>query len=269
MNSNYHHPSRYANIEMAKMSIVFDQFYNFKEYGMANRMVMICSIGGCEGKVHVRTFCVRHYQQWYRHGDPLHKERKSPICNVDGCLAKRKAGGMCGMHYQRNHNHGDPTITLITFGLTLEERFWNKVKKGKLRECWPWTAATDKDGYGIFGTESTTAAKAHRVAYQLKYGVDPGLLKVLHRCDNPPCVNPRHLYMGTPMDNMQDKIMRGRERYIRGEECHTAKLTAVQVQAIRKHHAEGMSSGLLANTFGVTRDNVYLIVKGKTWKHIQ
>ena len=173
------------------------------------------------------------------------------------------------MHYQRFLKHGDPTIRLGTPpGIPLADRFWAKVDISDKKECWMWTAGTDDDGYGIFGTEGTTAAKAHRVAYVLHYGVDPGPLQVLHRCDTPGCVNPRHLYVGTPMDNMQDKIVRGRDRYLRGEECPQAQLTARKVKNIRRLRDQHVAVKTIARQYRTTVSNVNAIIYRKSWKHI-
>jgi len=93
----------------------------------------------------------------------------------------------------------DPTI----------EAFWALVQKGKLRECWNWKGETEKGGYGKFPNPGKEK-RAHRFSYQLHYGrVPPGLF-VCHRCDNPTCVNPNHLYAGTAFDNARDASVRGR-----------------------------------------------------------
>lgn len=215
-----------------------------------------------------RGWCVKHYQQWRRHGDPEAKDKKSPICSVDGCNRKRLSRGWCNMHYQRWLKYGDPLTKLTTLGLSQEERFWLKVERKGKHDCWLWTAGTDDDGYGIFGTTGTRAAKAHRVSYEFKYSPIAPNIQVLHRCDNPSCVNPRHLYRGTPMDNMQDKIIRGRERYLKGEECYQARLTSQQVRSIRRSHSKGWSYKRLAEKFGVSRSNIAQIVSRRTWKHI-
>src|SRR4051812_22074657 len=88
------------------------------------------------------------------------------------------------------------------------ERFWSKVDK--TGECWLWTAYRDAAGYGRFGLAGKVQ-KAHRVSYELAVGPIPAGAHVLHSCDNPPCVNPDHLRVGSRIDNMRDKFMRGRD----------------------------------------------------------
>lgn len=194
------------------------------------------------------------------------------LCSVPNCPNKKLSRGLCNMHYQRLLKHGDPNITLMSFGLSREDRFWPKVDKspgqGPKGECWMWTAGTDGDGYGIFGDDGNRSAKAHRVSYEIAYNQDPGSLQVLHDCDTPGCVNPRHLYAGTPMDNMQDKINRGRAKYSKGEDCGSAKLVAAQVKEIRKKYAAGEILISLASQYDVSKSAISLIVNEKTWTHL-
>lgn len=92
----------------------------------------------------------------------------------------------------------------------LSERFWSKVDKQGSTECWPWTASVVKNlGYGQFGMGGTMM-RSHRVAWELSNGPIPAGMFVLHKCDNPPCCNPQHLFLGTQTDNMQDALAKGR-----------------------------------------------------------
>lgn len=93
---------------------------------------------------------------------------------------------------------------------SMEERFWSKVDLKGPDDCWEWQASKLPDGYGSFGVRSRVVDKAHRVSWVLKNGPIPDGMSVCHRCDNPPCVNPDHLFLGTQQDNMKDMVSKGR-----------------------------------------------------------
>ena len=133
-------------------------------------------------------------------------------------------------------------------------RFWSKVDKTD--GCWEWTAATDKDGYGVLGV-GRKLLKAHRISYMLAYDVTPEFddMLVCHTCDNPLCVNPSHLFLGTNKDNVVDSVKKGR-RY--------KALTPQQVREIRKSKARGVD---LAEQYGVTPPTVCSIRNGYARVH--
>lgn len=101
-------------------------------------------------------------------------------------------------------------------------RFWEKVDQGEADECWPWTASTDRYGYGQFHVDGRSL-RAHRVSYELANGAIPEGRLVMHTCDNPPCVNPAHLVLGTAAENMQDKVRKGRQSNGRERRTHCPK----------------------------------------------
>lgn len=94
----------------------------------------------------------------------------------------------------------------------LEERFWKKVKKSNISDCWIWSGFKNPHGYGGIEIKGGMAL-AHRVAWELTYGKVPEELYVLHHCDNPTCVNPSHLFLGTQADNIRDMCLKGRSRH--------------------------------------------------------
>ena len=145
-------------------------------------------------------------------------------------------------------------------------RFNAKVdRSGGPDACWPWTGARSKYGYGAYGCDKKTYT-AHRVAWALSTGEDPGSLDVCHHCDNPPCCNPRHLFLGTAKDNAQDAASKGRLVGLKGENGPSAKLTEAQVREIR---ASKETHQQIADRFGVSRINVRMIRSRKTWKHLE
>src|SRR3990167_2885059 len=146
---------------------------------------------------------------------------------------------------------------------TTEERFWMKIKK--TGPCCVWTARRDRDGYGEFQIGGRKC-KAHRVAWFLTNGIIPNGLYVLHRCDNPPCINPDHLFLGTDMDNKADQKQKGRQPL--GERNGRAKLSADMVREMRRLYKSGkISTRRLAMKFGITDSPTRRIISGKAWKH--
>lgn len=156
--------------------------------------------------------------------------------------------------------------------LSLEDRFWPKVEKTD--GCWIWTAFRDKHGYGQIGTGSKSShAYAHRVSYEIEYGAIPYGKHVLHQCDNPSCVRPDHLFIGTHADNMADMTNKGRGKQIaagrKGEENGNHRLTSDQVIEIKTGLRNGLSGRGLARKYGVSKTLIYYIRQGKTWAHIK
>jgi hypothetical protein len=151
----------------------------------------------------------------------------------------------------------------------IDERFWEKVDRSSgPNSCWPWTAAMGTTGYGNF--RCPYGHKAHRIAYFLANGPIPKGKWVLHTCDNRKCCNPAHLFLGTAKDNTQDMIKKGRRGnpHVESAKSHTAKLTENQVKAIRKEGAKGSLYTVIAKRYGVTAENISMIIRRKTWRHI-
>lgn len=155
---------------------------------------------------------------------------------------------------------------------TVEERFWSKIDRSNPDGCWIWTAAVWKQrgGYGKFQAGSSRsgnrAVRAHRFAWELTHGPIPDGLQVCHRCDNPPCCNPSHLFLGAPVVNSRDMVAKGRSN--RGEARPQAKLTETAVLEIRRRLADGDSCYRLAKEFGVGWSTVKHVARDSTWKHV-
>lgn len=135
--------------------------------------------------------------------------------------------------------------------------------------CIPWTGAKDDKGYGRLGNKSLRLGTlaSHRLAYELTHGPVPDGLFVLHRCDNPWCVNPDHLFVGTQADNMRD--MRSKDRGPKGSSHGQAKLTEDMVREIRRRYrAGGETCRSLSLAYGVSTSVIGHVIKGDAWTHV-
>jgi hypothetical protein len=132
-----------------------------------------------------------------------------------------------------------------------------------LGPCWIWTGSRNGGGYGSIKVGGRTLL-AHRFAWVLHHGQLTADQQVLHRCDNPPCVNPRHLFLGNPAMNCDDKHSKGRQ----GPRTGNPRLTPEDVVAIRVAHAGGTKQTTLAKRFGVTQVNISRIILRKTWAEL-
>ncbi len=175
------------------------------------------------------------------------------ICTVEGCDRRVNARGLCHRHYWRWRKHG--TVELPR-GDDPVAFFWSLVDRRGPEDCWEFTASRFKFGYGRirFGGRSVTA---HRLAWTLTFG-DPGPeLNVCHRCDNPPCCNPAHLFLGSDRDNVQDALQKGR-RVPRSSIPHQT------VAAIKRLALDGWGIADIARAYGVTSSAVKHIKQGRS-----
>lgn len=148
-------------------------------------------------------------------------------------------------------------------------RFWSKVRPSDDQGCWLWLAAINEHGYGMFsvGGRAGRMELAHRVSWRLINGPVPPGLQVLHRCDNPRCVSPEHLFLGNPRDNSDDKVSKRRHAF--GQRNGEAKLTDEQVRRIRElYETTGTTQRQLAARFGVAQSTISDIVGRRKWRHL-
>jgi hypothetical protein len=164
------------------------------------------------------------------------------------------------------------------------ERFWSKVNVGPPDQCWEWQAGLSlPNGYGVFWLNQSNHG-AHRVSWTLENGEIPEGLLVLHKCDNKKCVNPRHLYLGTNLQNAQDTAQRNsgykeriRQRVIKTNKERPAavarrgnsKLSDQDVLRIRELVASGMMQKDVADMYGISRAAVCRIVRNKSWQELR
>lgn len=155
------------------------------------------------------------------------------------------------------------------------KRFWEKVNVKGVDDCWEWNASRVEQGYGRFMHNGKTV-RAHRLSWIIENGEIPAGMQVCHKCDNPPCVNPNHLFVGTPKDNAQDKVKKGRssagaknpmygsKRF--GEHNPNVKISRAIADQIRTEYSSGLvTQAALATRFGISQVAVSQIILNKRW----
>lgn len=161
-------------------------------------------------------------------------------------------------------------------------RFWEKVDcSGGPAACWLWTGTRTNTGYGQFVVPHNRRFQAHRYAWHLANGPIPAGMFICHHCDNPPCVNPAHLWPGTVADNNRDRSAKGRsavgersgarthpQSRPRGEGHWNASFSDSQIREIRRFHALGHSCYAIAKLLGRSRDTIEGIVRRESWEHL-
>ena len=169
----------------------------------------------------------------------------------------------------------------------LAERFWDKVDRSAgLDSCWLWTGPRNRaDGYGSLSRGSRDAGHvyAHRLSWEIHHGPTPAGLLVLHHCDNPPCVNYTHLFLGTQADNLRDMDAKDRrvppagdrngsrthpECYPKGSARRHSKLREPDIPVIRGRSAGGDRLIDIAADYGVSDTTILHVVQRKKWKHV-
>lgn len=148
---------------------------------------------------------------------------------------------------------------------SVKSRFWSKIVIGSHDKCWPWKAAISKTGYGVMRINRMTV-KAHRIPFLIK-GEDIHGKFVCHKCDNPICCNPDHLFIGSCLDNVRDMHSKGRARKALGSQASNVKLKEDDIPKIRGLKGK-MTQREIGILFGVGKNAIQAILSGKHWRHI-
>lgn len=149
----------------------------------------------------------------------------------------------------------------------LIQRFWDKVEKGSTDECWLWTASTAGKGYGQIKIPGTRKQiYAHRLSFLIHKGPIPDGADLRHTCDNPRCVNPKHLITGSRADNLGDMV--ARDRHLYGERNNQHRLTEEQVHGVFDLLEKGIPQSAIAKAMGIHQMTVSKIARGERWRHV-
>lgn len=224
-----------------------------------------CSTYDCARKIYFRGKCHGHY---VRVGP-----RQAGTCKVDGCTTVAVSQKLCHKHYSRLRRHGDPSVTLrAPHDASLAERLeitgWTEVmRRPDLGSCWEWNGGRYQSNYGQVSVGENASKPAHRIAHLAWIGPLGEDQHVCHRCDNPPCVNPAHLFAGTSKENMEDCARK--DRISHGEKRSWHKLTESDVRDIRAAYATGeFSQKGLAASYGVAQSNINAVINRRTWVRV-
>lgn len=236
----------------------------------------ICEIAGCCNPHLARGMCRLHYGRWHKTGATECTRVVIPTggkCSVELCHRTARGRGLCHRHYKRLMKHGDVSHITIRKPKDLLLSIFARTEIKGDADCWEWGGPRypGRFGYGKASSAKDGNVIVHRYVYsRLVADIPPGML-VLHRCDNPPCVNPAHLFLGTHQQNMDDMKAKGRSRSIhrlRGSSSKSAKLRDEDVIAIKKAFLRGGRNFALAREYGVHPDTIARIRRGIYWSHI-
>ncbi len=202
-------------------------------------------LGGKDGGFHYldQNYC---HRVAYRIAHESVPDRIVRLCELNLCCNDR--------HYKAK-------------SLDLIDRFWSQVSIGSWKECWIWEGGTNADGYGTIRVDGKLVL-THRFSYKLQHGSIPVGLIVMHTCDTPPCINPRHLVAGTNADNKHDAMRKGRMTIpmVKGERHGMAKLSSQDVARIISLNEP---SSVTAARFGISPGHVRRIRRRERWGHMR
>ena len=238
---------------------------------------MRCCAPDCQSNAESRRepgpLCNLHYQRWITRGTlssaPKQLARTWFHCAECGVIFERAYP----MARDRKNGSQYCSSTCLTAKRKRKaeenaaSRFWAKVDRRGGNECWEWKGYRALLGYGRVKFRAGETQMSHRIAYLLANGEHPESMFVCHRCDNPPCCNPNHLFLGTHLDNMKDMAAKGRSgsNGVIGENHAKARFTAETALEVYRSLEPNK---VLAERFGVTAAAVYNIRHGRAWAHV-
>lgn len=192
------------------------------------------------------------------------------VCGIKDCELPVLAMGMCNKHWRRTRKYGSPCVTKyhVLRGMPADRRF-AKLHKVMATGCWEWIGSLDTDGYGLFSAIFNGIAykRAHRFSWAFHNLQEiPKDMMVCHKCDNPRCVNPDHLWLGAAIENNGDRTRKGRNHIQCGELANKAKLTEEQVRQIL---IDGRPYAEIAHTYNVAMTTIGSIKNRESWTHVK
>lgn len=189
-------------------------------------------------------------------------------CKESECLNDAHSLGWCIKHYKNFYRHGNPFATFIRTrnGSTIKEKLVSKSKVNPVNGCLEWIGAKTIHGYGKLTIDKKTVS-AHRLSYQDFYNENIDGKVLMHTCDNRLCINPSHLVAGTIQDNTDDKVCKGRQ--LKGVRCHKARLNEEIVRDILSLHLTDVINSVIARKYNIALSHVNNIVNRKIWKHVE
>lgn len=241
-----------------------------------------CDFPECGRSIYSAGLCRGHHRQRCAGVElaPIGARVQAPadgLCTVEGCLRPYNSRGYCRMHLGRLYRGADiggaelKNKPYESLGELFERNGWTeRVVQPELGPCWEWNGNKFTNGYGQANLVHNGKRNhlVHRLAYEHWHGDIPKGMVICHRCDNPPCMNPDHLFSGSHKQNTQDMVAKG--RHGRGGRQPASKLTEQSVREARAAYATGkITQDALARAYGVSQPTMSLVLRGKKWAHVE